>query len=393
MNGSYQEPVSETTSSTTMVPRERFESFIRISKSAMWSLDSETVYQRMVDTLSVELDCADVNMYLLTVTGDRLTECAFHGYTGKKGRQLPITIGRTQRMMATHRPIIVDFLNPHREDRMLQSGLDLGYRSAASIPLVADDEALGMYCLSYKQSKRWTEHDISYLLAIGRLLGGAVRQTQMVKKATELQTLIERKRLSAEIHDNLSQLISLLKISAETAQISYEEGDDTAVQRNLQRMVTTSGEALKVLREEILYLRTSSGQARGLPSIIEECLARFNAQWDIGAELEVKGLPESVVVSLQAELQITRILHESLSNTLRHAGATRVSVVLKGDEKYISMLVYDNGKGFDVDAIPVERLGIRIMQERAESLRGKLTIQSGKEQGTMVRVDVPRSVW
>jgi signal transduction histidine kinase len=70
-----------------------------------------------------------------------------------------------------------------------------------------------------------------------------------------------------------------------------------------------------------------------------------------------------------------------------------VSVALEADQNRLCMQIHDNGRGFDPRVVPSERLGIRIMRERAGSLGGQLTIQSSEENGTTVRVDVPRSAW
>lgn len=397
INGSYQKNVFHASLAESDILRSRTEDLVKICESTAWSFDPEIVYQRMADSLAVVLDCNDAYIHLLTVTGDHLTKYAAYsdsgGLSDKEGRSLSITTGRMPWMMMTHQPIIMDFLHPHREDRIPSNITKLGYRSAASVPLLSGDDVLGMYTIICKKHQRWTEQDVDYLLAIGRLLGVSIQHMQMSKKTIELQTLNERKRLSTEIHDNLSQLISLLKLGAETAMISYEEGDDNAVHRDLARLESISQQALQVLREEILFLRTPVDQTKGLVSGIKGCLARFDDQWQIATDLQVKDVPEPVVVSMQMELQLTRILHECLSNTLRHAAATQVSVLLEGDEKRLCMQIHDNGCGFDPQAVPSGRLGIRIMRERADSLGGQLTVQSSEKSGTTVRVDIPRSAW
>ena len=96
-----------------------------------------------------------------------------------------------------------------------------------------------------------------------------------------------------------------------------------------------------------------------------------------------------MVVPLQVSLQIVRILSECLSNVLRHAEATRVTVSLEEGDRLLSLAVEDNGRGFDVQAVPPERMGLRVMRERAESMGGRLSVMSGKT-GTTICVDVPR---
>ncbi|NTU89175.1 MAG: hypothetical protein HGA54_04610, partial [Actinobacteria bacterium] len=227
-----------------------------------------------------------------------------------------------------------------------------------------------------------------YLLGIGRVLGVLVQRVQMSKKEAELQILTERKRLSTEIHDNLSQLISTLAINVDTALISYEEGDNEAVHTDLERLEGVTRRIMKVLREEMLSLRTPLERDDGLLEGIRDCLARFEDQWSIETKLDIH-VAEPIAVSMQTALQLMRILNECLSNTLRHAEATCVHVTLEEDSRHLSFIIQDNGRGFDLSSVAPERLGIRIMQERAAAARGKLTIMSS-EQGTIVCVDIPR---
>ena len=117
--------------------------------------------------------------------------------------------------------------------------------------------------------------------------------------------------------------------------------------------------------------------------------AIFEMQWGIETDLQAEDGMEHLIVSTQMELQFMRILHESLSNIIRHATATHVSVLLQDDQDRLTMRIHDNGRGFNPDDVSSERLGLRIMRERAESLGGEITIESGSETGTTVRVDVP----
>jgi len=377
--------------------RGRIEGLARACEGAAWASSLKTVYQNMVDVLAEVLDCDLVNIYLLTVTGNYFTEYASHGNScrsaGCKDGQLPTTVGRLQGMITSHTPIIMDYLHPHPDDIIPPSAVELGFKSAISVPLVAGDDMLGAFNLCYKQALAWSDDDIGYLLAIGRVLGTSVQRAQMSKKYVELQVLDERKRLSTEIHDNLAQLVTSLKLGAETTLLSHEEGDDAAVRRGLVRLEAIGQEALKYLREEMLSLRITTEQGEGLVTDISECLRRFEEQWGIRTALEVVGTQEPVPVTVQTELHLTRILHESLSNTLRHAKATQVNVTLEAREMRLYMRVHDDGCGFDPTVVKAGHLGIRIMQERVESMGGKLGIESGAGAGTTVCVELPRRLW
>jgi signal transduction histidine kinase len=347
-----------------------------------------------VDALAEALSCDLVFIHLLDVSGDRFIKYAAHGtipdVTLPQEVRVSITTGRMLWMMKTHEPIIMDFRHPNPAD-VTVNGSYL-YRSAISIPLLAGDDVLGMISLVYKRYHHWSDQELDYLLNLGRIVGISVQQAQTARKATDLDILMERKRICGELHDNLSQLISSLNLSAEGALLSLSEGNTDQLRSDLETIRSTSQEAVRTLREEMLSLRTPTNETEGLVPGVRECLKRFKQQWRIDTDLEVEEGLEPLIVSTQMELQFMRILHESLSNVIRHSTASRVSVSLQGDHNRLSMQIHDDGVGFDPDAVSDERLGLRIMCERAESLGGEFSIGTGSGNGTTVRVEVPRYV-
>jgi signal transduction histidine kinase len=211
----------------------------------------------------------------------------------------------------------------------------------------------------------------------------------MARKTADLEILLERKRLSGELHDHLSQLVNTMNMGVETALLSWEECNTDRVRNDLERIKGVGQEAARALREEMLSLRLPTSETEGLIQQVREYLQRFERQWRIDTDLQVEGGLEPLIVATQMELQFMRILHESLANVIRHATASHVSVLLHVDQDRLSMQIHDNGRGFDPEDVSSERLGLRIMRERAESLGGELTIESSSGTGTMIRVDVP----
>lgn len=371
--------------------RKRLEDLVKIGESTAWSSCSEAVCQKTADALAEALDCDLAFIHLLDITGDHLIRYVVHGDLPEHvptDAQISITTGRMLQMMATHQPIIMDFKHPDPADRIPRGPLK--FRSAISVPVVAGKDMLGMFSIVYKRHRRWTKQDLDYLLNIGRMLGISVQHAQTARKAADLEILLERKRLSGELHDHLSQLVNTINMGIETALLSWEECNTDRVRNDLERIKSVGQEAARALREEMLSLRLPASQSEGLIQQTREYLNRFEQQWGIGTELQVENGLEHLIASTQMELQFMRILHESLSNVIRHATASQVSVFLQGDRDRVCMQIHDNGRGFDPEDVSSERLGLRIMRERADSLGGELTIESNSETGTTVRVDVPR---
>ena len=155
------------------------------------------------------------------------------------------------------------------------------------------------------------------------------------------------------------------------------------------RLEATAAETMRILRDEMFSLRINLENTDTLIEGMQECLNNFERNWGIATELSITGSVQPVVVPTQASLQLTRILNECLSNTLRHSRGSLVEVEVCSEERFVSMEVRDNGCGFDVDAVDSDHFGLKIMRERANAAGGRFSISSSTE-GTVVRVEIPR---
>lgn len=373
--------------------RRRCESLVRICEATSWSADPDQVYQRMTDVVAEVVCCSQAHLHLMTVGGDRFIKLAYHaeGFDQAQWEDVLLaTTGRMQWMMRTHEPIVMDYEHPNSEDQIPPEALQGGFKSAVSIPLIAGSELVGMCSIVYERPVEWDEDGLAFLLEIGRVLGVAIQRMQITKKASELLVLDERKRLSSEIHDNVSQLIGSLSLSAAAVLASFEDGDDEGLRSGLERLEAMGGKVMRILRDEMISLRIPLEHTDGLVTGLKDCLAHFEANWGIPVDFRVKTQSVPLVVPLQTSLQLTRILNECLSNTLKHADASGIKVTVEESVRCLTLSVEDDGKGFDPSTVAPERLGLKIMRERAAVAGGNLTIISGAD-GTTVCVDIPKS--
>lgn len=372
--------------------QDRFDTVVALCEAMAWAAEPQAVYQRMVDVLAVYFECEQVHLHLLDFDGKTFLRRASHGALESEleesvGPRFSSSLGRSSGLLSSANIILMkDYNDPDPADVIPELASVMGFKSAMSIPIISPQGVLGMVSLVYKRELPWSEEDFAYLTDIGRVLGVMVHRIQMTKKDLELEILRERKRLSVEIHDNLSQMVSSLAMRSDTALMSYEEGNHERVQVELERLGEVSRSITKVLREEMLSLRTPIEEDHDFVEGARDMLDRFERQWGILTSLEVA---EDVVVSGHTALQLLRILNECLSNVLRHARASHVFVTLRSRGRKIELVVRDDGHGFNVASVSPECLGIRIMQERAIAARGTLRIESGDD-GTAVIVEVKR---
>ncbi len=375
-----------------MVDKTRLETVIALCESMAWASEPQEVFQRIVDVSAAFFECDEVHLHLLDFDGKNLARRAHHGDTEtlrhSSGSAFSANVGRSAMLLNSGRLIVMnDYENPDPADVIPKSAADMGFKSAVSIPLSTPQGVLGMLTLVYKRELPWTSEDHAYLCDIGRVLGVMIQRIQMTKKDLELEILRERKRLSVEIHDNLSQMVSSLAMRSDTVQMCLEEGNYDAAAAELERLGEVSRKITKVLRDEMLSLRAPFEVEGSFAENVSDLLDRFEAQWGLRTKLIVHD--EAIELSGHTALQLLRILNECLSNVLRHANAHSVTVDLRKRGPRVELSVRDDGCGFDVASVAPERLGIRIMQERALAARGSVRIESGN-QGTTVFVDAIR---
>ena len=190
----------------------------------------------------------------------------------------------------------------------------------------------------------------------------------------------ERRTLSRELHDDIGQSITAIKLGA----AALADGDP-ARQEVVDEIVAIADQTVAKLRDLAMLLRPPQLDALGL-----EAAVRWQAQTMFrGAQpsLELALSPLPVRPPVAVELACFRIVQEALTNVLRHADATRVRVVLAPDAGMLALHVSDDGNGFD--AGQASGLGVVIMRERAQLAGGSFDLDTAPGAGTRIDVRLP----
>jgi signal transduction histidine kinase len=195
----------------------------------------------------------------------------------------------------------------------------------------------------------------------------------------------ERKRLARELHDDHAQALAALQLELTGAPAG---GLSAEIRHRLAESVHNLVGSLYALLKN---MRPAMLEELGL----EQAIARLTAGVGERGELSIDYAPVGRIAGLPAsvELALYRVAQEALNNVVRHAGASQASVVLLRTSSEITLLVEDDGCGFEVTSRPRCRgpggLGITGMQERIQLVGGRLTVDSAKDRGTSVRATVP----
>jgi len=210
--------------------------------------------------------------------------------------------------------------------------------------------------------------------------------------ASQLITAQERERIriAQELHDDLGQ--SLLTLNLQLNSIARKLSPEPV---KLKEDFSHCRDYLKHIIANVRRLShdlTPLGLELGLPAALTELLEEFKSQHGIQCTLEVDGI--SGLFSQDAEINLYRILQESLSNISKYAEASQVDVSLRKEGLQVEITVEDNGKGFDTAKILARRgrkkgLGLASMEERARLLGGTFSISSQPQAGTRIYITVP----
>jgi signal transduction histidine kinase len=135
------------------------------------------------------------------------------------------------------------------------------------------------------------------------------------------------------------------------------------------------------MRALLLELRPAALEEADMLDLLQQLKAGFHNRTNIPVEIITQGTP-----TLPGHVQVIayRILQEALNNIAKHAQATQVTLSLSGTHKQVKVSVQDNGQGFDFADVGSDRMGLRIMHERAQGIGAEFAIQSIPDQGTTI---------
>ncbi len=229
------------------------------------------------------------------------------------------------------------------------------------------------------------------LETIGRHIGIALGTRHRMVQSRRLALLDERSVIARELHDSLAQSLSYLKIQVLRLQSLLERGgnarDSLAILDELRRGLNAAYRQLRELLTTFRLKMEGRGLARALDATAQEFGTRAappaGGALTVSLDYRLAGCP----LSVNEEIHILQIVREALSNVTRHAHASQANVALHCDGGTVTASVDDNGVGYapNPDGEP-HHYGLVIMQERAHSLGGEVTIQRRAEGGTRVEL-------
>ena len=223
-----------------------------------------------------------------------------------------------------------------------------------------------------------------------------LRSEMEVQKAREQMQLLnhhlinareeERAAISLMIHDELGQALTALKIDLNW--ILNQKGSKLVPQK-LDKMITTTNDIIRKVQRLSSELHPKLLTDLGLSDAIDWYCGEQQQRTGLKFEL---ALEETGNKDFKRDLALFRILQEALTNVIRHARATKVSITIKQEINGISLTIADNGIGIDPEILEASHsMGLFGMRERASQCSGTLEIEGNIPTGTSIKVFVPES--
>lgn len=212
---------------------------------------------------------------------------------------------------------------------------------------------------------------------------------QLRSLSTHLQTVREdeRARIAREIHDELGQVLTALKLDLAWIGMKIDLGNEK-IKKKVDGMNASIDTAIKSVQRISRELRPGLLDELGLVAAMEWELSKFTERSGIICDASFP--PEDVSCGNIIAINLFRIFQEALTNIARHSGATRVKVGLDVEDSNIRLSLADNGCGIKPEKLNDPRsLGLIGMQERANDLGGIIRIRGRKPNGALLEVSLP----
>lgn len=263
-------------------------------------------------------------------------------------------------------------------------------RSLLAVPVTCKSPFLGNIYLSEKvNGAQFTEDDQQTLERFAVQAAIAIDNAHLHARAAENATALERLRIAHEMHDGLAQVLGYVNTKVQAADQYLRRGKIDEASEQLQQLAVSARQAYSDVREAIVGLRTLPGSSRALAEVLAEFLDLWKEQSGVDTRLTIDA---NLRLQTTVELQLVRIIQESLTNVRKHAHATTATVDVAAHGGELAVTISDDGRGFTPGAVArgeFPRFGLTTMRERAKSIGGTLDIDSAPGQGTTVRFTMP----
>ncbi|HKZ69024.1 MAG TPA: GAF domain-containing sensor histidine kinase [Anaerolineales bacterium] len=363
-----------------------------VAQAVSEHLDLNRVMAEALDQVLAVTEAEVGEIFLLDENNDELALALHHGPFAdefqtirrfKKGQGFPgqvATLGK---------PLLSTDLA--RDMRYLRREvIDAGFKSYVSIPLLSKGKVVGTLDLASRRVDVFDVAGLTLLEAIGHQIGIAVENARLHKQVTQLAVLEERQRIGMDLHDGIIQSIYAVGLTLDYVQAQLADSDMGGASDRLTQAAEALNTTIRDIRAYILDLRPRRFEGDNLIAGLKQLIVEFKANTLMSVEFSADTAADASLTP-EARLALFHIAQEALSNAAKHSRASRLDVRFAIEDGNTVLSLRDNGQGFQTDRI--ERRvghGLMNMHDRAVAIGGSFSAGSNRDNGTEVRVTLPR---
>jgi signal transduction histidine kinase len=380
---------------------------VEVTRAISATLDLDCILQRVTDGARALCQCDIARIALRDAESGDVVFRYWVNTRSDVDKRMPLRPGTTSLgglVLMTGRPLRTD-------DWMADPGFTKerasvieaeGIVAEMVVPIGVADEVEGLLVVDNRAPRPFSDHDEAALIQLAQHAAIAIRNAQLYAKAqttgARLQALslrllevqeAERRHLARELHDEVGQALTAVKINLQMLR-RLPQTDASATR--LDDSLGMVDRMLQGVRQMSLDLRPSLLDDLGLAAALHWYVTAQAQRAGLSAEVVAGALPDDL--SMAAATTCYRVVQEAVTNVVRHARATRLTVTLASAERGLELSIHDDGCGFDVAAARRQALhgasmGLFGLEERVELAGGRSTIESVPGQGTTIRAWLP----
>jgi two-component system, NarL family, sensor histidine kinase DevS len=368
---------------------QQLESLNEVGAALVGELELEPLLDLIAGRLGQLIGARLVAIALPTADGLRIAAADGDGAGDLTAIELLTRDSKTGKVLERGRSERVDSL---LEDHEVNQDVArrLGVTTGLYVPLRARERPIGVLVAHDKigRDQRFTSADLRLAEQFAVRASIAVDLSRRVARDALRRVVagqeVERRRLARELHDETGQALTSILLGLRAVDEAGSGGAVKTAVADLRELVVAT---LQDVRRLAVQLRPKALDDFGLVAALERLVQTFAESSGINVDLEAT-IGESRLPT-EVETTVYRIAQEALTNVVKHAEASNVSILLVRRDAMVTAVIEDDGRGFDAEAVRLDSLGLEGMRERVALHDGRVTIEAAKGAGTTLRVEVP----
>ena len=304
------------------------------------------------------------------------------------------------RSVSTTDARFADFLNPQTVARHVLDPqtpfpdsqraylLGLGVRTVLMVPLSSAGQVNGCLTFRFAEEREFQPEELEVARALATQASLAIQLTRLANAARQSAVLKERNQLAGEIHDSLAQFFTGISMQLGAAKEVLNRGDNKGLSY-LERAVELAQFGLAEARRSSFSLQPSLIEGSGLIEALQKLVERSNVPGRLRCNFHASDVAEERLPPM-ARYELLLIAQEAISNAVRHAKPTVISVSVRGEAPNLVIEVTDNGSGIAQPQLASgDGFGLSSMRARAEKLGAQFDVRTAAGHGTSIIVRLP----